>query len=70
LDKNKASGNYAVNVVDDPCDDVVHWLQKVNESLKAEKETKQGQPIETAPRHYNLVRSFHFEIQFKDTKDD
>jgi len=51
LDKNKASGNPvnpvdvvnvvdAVNSVDDPCDDVVHWLQKINESLKAEKETK------------------------------
>lgn len=43
MDKNKASGNYpvdVVNVVDDPCDDVVHWLQKINESLKTEKETK------------------------------
>ena len=47
MDKNKASGDYpvdvvvdAVNSVDDPCDDVVHWLQKINESLKAEKDTK------------------------------
>ena len=39
MEKNKASGN-PVNSVDDPCDDVVHWLQKINESLKAEKETK------------------------------
>ncbi len=43
MEKNKTSGNTVVdvvNVVDDPCDDVVHWLQKINESLKAEKETK------------------------------
>ena len=44
MDKNKASGNYpvvdVVNPVDDPCDDVVHWLQKINESLKTEKETR------------------------------
>ncbi len=49
MDKNKASGNYPVdvvnvvdlvNVIDDPCDDVVHWLQKINESLKTKKETK------------------------------
>ena len=56
MEKNKTSGNYpvvdavnpvnvvnvvnAVNPVDDPCDDVVHWLQKINESLKTEKETR------------------------------
>ena len=45
MEKNKASGNPvdvvdAVNTVDDPCDDVVHWLQKINESLKTKKETK------------------------------
>lgn len=44
MDKNKASGNPVdvdlVNSVDDPCDDVLHWLDKINESLKTEKETK------------------------------
>ncbi len=45
MEKNKTSGNPVevvdvVNVVDDPCDDVVHWLQKINESLKTEKETR------------------------------
>ena len=51
MEKNKTSGNPVnpvdavnyvdlVNVVDDPCDDVVHWLQKINESLKTKKETR------------------------------
>lgn len=42
MEKNKTSGNTVVDVVnyvDDPCDDVVHWLQYIRESLK-EKETK------------------------------
>lgn len=39
MEKNKTSGN-PVNPVDDPCDDVVHWLQEINESLKTKKETK------------------------------
>ena len=42
MEKNKTFGNPVnpVDVVDDPCDDVVHWLQKINESLKTKKETK------------------------------
>ncbi len=26
--------------IDDPCDDVVHWLDSIRESLKSKKETK------------------------------
>lgn len=45
MEKNKTFGNPVnpvdvVDAVDDPCDDVVHWLQKINESLKTKKETK------------------------------